>query len=87
MLSIWARVIHRADYHTVLLKEATRLGVQITLDAKVTKVEPNAGVVTLESGRTVTADVVVGGDGMFLTSPQLRPYPSIVVCLVPDPLM
>lgn len=53
----------------MLLDEATRLGAEITLDAKVTKVELDAGVVTVENGRTVTADVVVGGDGTFARGP------------------
>lgn len=64
---VWM-VIHRADYHEVLLDEATRLGAEITLNAKVTKVELDAGVVTLENGRIVTADVVVGADGLWSVS-------------------
>jgi len=58
-------VIHRADYHEVLLNEAKRLGVDIRLGASVCDVDLLGGVVHLENGTTVTGDVVVGADGTY----------------------
>ncbi len=57
-------VIHRADYHTVLLDEAVRLGAQIQLNAKVVDIKSSQRPeVVLESGDVISADVVVGADG------------------------
>ncbi|KAF2992993.1 hypothetical protein E8E13_000921 [Curvularia kusanoi] len=61
-------VIHRADYHKVLMNEAKSLGVKITLDVRVVDIDLDAGVVALENGKTVTADVVVGADGLWSVS-------------------
>ncbi|KAJ9602803.1 hypothetical protein H2200_012583 [Cladophialophora chaetospira] len=59
-------VVHRADYHRVLLDEVVRLGGQIRLNAKVVDIkssgEPHA---LLETGEIVRADVIVGADGLW----------------------
>ncbi|KAF1813356.1 FAD/NAD(P)-binding domain-containing protein [Eremomyces bilateralis CBS 781.70] len=56
-------VIHRADYHQVLLDEAKRLGVEIQLNASVKDISFEDGVVYLEDDTTLKGDVVIGGDG------------------------
>ncbi|KAJ5812015.1 hypothetical protein N7474_008316 [Penicillium riverlandense] len=58
-------VIHRADYHAILLEEAKRLGVNILLSAKVTELDVENTKVHLEDGREFSADVIVGADGLW----------------------
>ncbi|KAH6667461.1 putative salicylate hydroxylase [Halenospora varia] len=58
-------VIHREDYHGVLLREAERLGSILTLGAKVKTVDIDNTVVLLEDGRRVHADVIIGADGLW----------------------
>ena len=60
-------VIHRADYHRVLLQEAERLGTRVVLNSKVVGLDVQNGIITSEDHREVTADVIVGGDGMCRT--------------------
>jgi salicylate hydroxylase len=60
-------VIHRADYHRVLLQEAERLGTRVVLNTKVVGLDAYSGTVTSEDHREVTADVIVGGDGTCRT--------------------
>jgi salicylate hydroxylase len=56
-------VVHRADYHKVLLEDAIRRGAQIHLDCDAVEVDL-AGSVRLANGKTHTADVVIGADGL-----------------------
>ncbi|KAF2846027.1 putative salicylate hydroxylase [Plenodomus tracheiphilus IPT5] len=59
-------VIHRADYVDVLLETAVASGVEIRLDAEVSKVDFESTTVTLKrSGEIVYADVIVGADGLW----------------------
>jgi salicylate hydroxylase len=59
-------VMHRADYQQVLADEARRLGARFRLGADVVGVDCDDGcaAVTLASGERLTADVVVGADGL-----------------------
>lgn len=52
------------------MEEAERLDVAVVLDAKVIKVDSDAGTATLENGKVVAADVIVGGDGTFMAIPE-----------------
>ena len=56
-------VIHRADYHEVLLNEAVRRGVNLRLDSKVSAVDLKEPSVTLSDGDKISADVIIGADG------------------------
>ena len=58
--------MHRADYQRVLVDEARRLGAQLRLGADVVKVECNnrRPSVILGDGEEITADIVVGADGL-----------------------
>ncbi|CAK1367378.1 unnamed protein product [Cercospora beticola] len=60
------RVIHREDYHAILLNEATRLGAKLQLDAQVEKVNASGTELTMKDGSTLRADVVIGADGAAL---------------------
>jgi salicylate hydroxylase len=59
-------VMHRADYQHVLANEARRLGAKFRLGADVVSADCDGGraSVTLASGERLTADVVVGADGL-----------------------
>lgn len=72
------RLIHRADYMTVLLEEARRLGVQIQLGCEVDSVDFNTPSVKLRNGDVCESDVVVGCDGKY----QTHPLPSRPICFV-----
>lgn len=58
--------MHRADYQSVLLHEARRLGATISLSCEVTSLHPSSPnlSVTLASGERIPADIIVGGDGL-----------------------
>ena len=59
-------VMHRADYQRVLVEEARRLGTEIRLGQDVARIDCNDvhPVIHLANGGTMTADVVVGADGL-----------------------
>jgi salicylate hydroxylase len=56
-------VIHRQDYHAILLEEAQRLGVAIKLDAEVVNLNFERTEVVLSGGEVIKGDVIVGADG------------------------
>lgn len=57
--------MHRADYQRVLVDEARRLGANIQLDSEVVEVQCDSPpTAILASGERITADVIVGGDGL-----------------------
>lgn len=47
------------------MKEATRLGAKLQLDAQVEKVSASGNELTMVDGSTVQADVIIGADGTF----------------------
>ncbi|EAW17776.1 putative salicylate hydroxylase [Aspergillus fischeri NRRL 181] len=57
-------VIHRADYHQILLDKARDLGVEIHLGALVEKVLVDETAVIVGS-ETITGDVIIGADGLW----------------------
>ncbi|KAM3414233.1 hypothetical protein BST61_g10890 [Cercospora zeina] len=59
------RVIHREDYHAVLLEEALRLGAKLQLDAQVEQVNPSGTELTMVDGSIMKADIVIGADGLW----------------------
>lgn len=56
--------IHRADYQRTLAEEAMSLGVEVLFSADVTSVTHDPPTVHLSDGRQLTADLIVGADGM-----------------------
>lgn len=64
-LTITHSVIHRADYHGVLLDETLRLGGELRLDAEVVEIDYEAErpQVVLHTGEVISGDVIVGADG------------------------
>jgi salicylate hydroxylase len=58
-------VIHRADYHRVLVEECERLGVDLKLGADVQDLHIETTKVTLRSGEMVSGDVIIGADGKY----------------------
>jgi salicylate hydroxylase len=57
------RVIHRQDYHAILLEEAQRLGAEIKLNSDVVKLNFDRTEVILSDGQVLKGDVIVGADG------------------------
>ena len=55
--------VHRVDFHNRLLREAKRLGADIRLNCSVSSIDFHTATVTLRSGETYEADVVLGSDG------------------------
>ncbi|KIW98290.1 uncharacterized protein Z519_01874 [Cladophialophora bantiana CBS 173.52] len=60
-------VIHRADYHGVLLDEAVRLGAKLRLNAEAVDIKASMENphVVLQTGEIVHADVIIGADGLW----------------------
>lgn len=56
-------VLHRADLHSTLLKEAKRLGVAIRLNSHISRINPSEPSVELSSGEKYNADAILGADG------------------------
>ncbi|MGX1541244.1 FAD-dependent monooxygenase [Streptomyces adustus] len=78
-------VIHRSDLHGLLLRACERAGVELINDAQVTSYENTAAGarVTLASGRTQEAGVVIAADGLHSVARRLlvddRPVSSAYV--------
>ncbi|KAF7548956.1 hypothetical protein G7Z17_g6715 [Cylindrodendrum hubeiense] len=73
--------VHRADYIDVLVDEAKRLGVQTRLGCEVKELNIGAPWVRLASDEIVTADVIIGCDGINSSIrttlyPDIRPHPT-----------
>ena len=56
--------IHRADYHRVLVAEAERLGVTITLGSAVTRIDFEKPSVHIRNKPELHADLIIGADGL-----------------------
>lgn len=70
------RVILRADYQELLLREAVRLGTDIIMDAEVVSVKESEGsgpTVVLRSGIEIRGDAVIGADGTINGLIQIEP--------------
>lgn len=55
---------HRADFHKALVDKCYALGVKIRINSMVTKIDFEAPSVTLATGGTIRADLIVGADGL-----------------------
>lgn len=74
---------HRADLHKALLERAQELGATFRINARVVDIqveaeEADTATVTLRSGERLTADLVIGSDGIFSTCRDIflgRPDP------------
>lgn len=64
-------VIHRADLLQTLTDEAQRLGVTIRLSSDVTNIDFSVPSLSLATGETFTADVILGADGERSASQSL----------------
>lgn len=74
----WAHpwhLVHRVALHEELKRIATSeesagVPVRLLTSSNVVAVDPEKGATTLENGTTVTSDVVVGADGIYVSSDQ-----------------
>lgn len=58
-----SRVIHREDYHAILLEAALAHGADLRLGQQVSKVDVELNQIYLSDGTIFTGDVIVGADG------------------------
>lgn len=70
---------HRRDLHDTLKKAAVspdRVGDSVVLRTacKVTDCDPLKGSVTLEDGETITGDLIIGADGMYVALHRCSTY-------------
>ncbi|KIW92539.1 uncharacterized protein Z519_06386 [Cladophialophora bantiana CBS 173.52] len=56
--------IHRADYQQLLAEGAKGYGTKIQFNAEVTSVDVETNTVHLKDGRSLSADLIVGADGL-----------------------
>ncbi|RFU32114.1 hypothetical protein B7463_g4229, partial [Scytalidium lignicola] len=61
-------MVHRADYHSVLLEKAFSLGVDIRKKSKVDVYDWDKPAVKLESGEWVNGDLIIVADGVLSTA-------------------
>jgi salicylate hydroxylase len=84
-------VWHRQDLHSYLMsaaKSTTRVGppAVVRTSARVVDCDCDAGVVTLEDGETIKADLIVGADGIhsrlrsFVLGKEIKPKPTGSSC-------
>lgn len=73
-------VIHRHDYHSILLDEAIRLGAEIVVGQHVTKVDVLRDRVTTADGTEWTGNVIVGADGEAPKPHALTAHLSEIQC-------
>ena len=57
-------LLHRAEFHTILLEEAKRLGVQVTLGCTVTAIDFDHRRVHIKGASPFVADAFIGADGL-----------------------
>ena len=74
-------VIHRADYHEIMLEEAKRLGVEIRLDCNVESLDFDRTEVVVTGGERLKADVIIGADGS--SAPNHASSLPVLPCLTP----
>ncbi|KDQ19543.1 hypothetical protein BOTBODRAFT_170623 [Botryobasidium botryosum FD-172 SS1] len=56
--------IHRADFHKIFYDLAVGAGVKIRLSSRVVTLDPSAPSVILATGETLSADLIIGADGV-----------------------
>ncbi|KIX08162.1 uncharacterized protein Z518_02818 [Rhinocladiella mackenziei CBS 650.93] len=57
-------LVHRIDYRKILADAATAEGVKIQFGQKVVAIDAEEGRPTLEDGKILTADLIIGADGI-----------------------
>lgn len=65
-------MVHRADYHAVLLQKAVDLGVTILKNSRVVEYDWNAPAVKVGSNDWITGDVIIAADGRHKLSFELN---------------
>jgi salicylate hydroxylase len=60
--------LHRAQLQQALASRAKSLGAEIRLNARVSHLDPDTGVVELDSGETIQGQLIVGADGLWSTT-------------------
>lgn len=58
-------VVHRADFHSSLHQRALQLGVNVKVNSRVVSYDVQAPSVTLTTGESFSADLIIAADGQF----------------------
>ena len=66
-------MVHRADYHEVLLQKAIELGADVRKNSKVDEYDWYKPAVQLQNGEWVHGDVIIAADGERLEHVQNQP--------------
>lgn len=70
-------LVHRVSLHDQLKKLATSEAgagtpAKLRTASKVVEIDPEKGTLTLETGETSTADIIVGADGVYVRVAPVR---------------
>jgi flavin-dependent dehydrogenase len=57
-------LIHRPDYHHLLHQAALENGCEVRVKSRVKSVDESVPSITLASGETLNADIIIGADGI-----------------------
>ena len=86
------QLVHRVALHDKLKKLATEEGAGVGPPARlhtsstVVDIDPEKGIVTLESGETISADLVVGADGIYVSCGKYEVAPESVLLTPRSPV-
>lgn len=72
---------HRVRLHNKLKETALKQGAKLNLGCKVLAVDAAKGTVKLEDGSEVHADIIVGADGIYVST-RIQYETSILCCIV-----
>ncbi|KAK7750670.1 hypothetical protein SLS62_007370 [Diatrype stigma] len=71
-------LVHRADLHAALLQAVEKAGVQVSNHKRVVSYDFEAPSATTQDGETLTADLIIGADGIkSITRPLLTGQPDV----------
>ena len=78
------QLCHRAILHEQLKKVATSpdgegFPAELHTSSKVVELDPGTGTLTLEDGSTVSADLIIGADGIYVCSSCLIHHPLVLI--------
>ena len=68
--------IHRADLQRILYDAALKAGAVVQFNKRVTTIDTGEPSLTLIDGSIITADLIIGADGMLVTH---NPNHSLII--------
>lgn len=77
-------LIHRADYQRVLYEAAVERGIKYIKNCRVLRVDDATVTVHLENGKELSADLIIGGDGIRLVVRDTCVVPEAKISPLPS---